>query len=608
MSWKEPATAAAAAAAAAQQAAPTSPPPQFSRRKTWWWKLLAPIEWGLGGLPRHHQPPETTAVAVAKGARKFNPGGWLISRWKKTAQFRSNMRWGSLSYIATTWEEEIASTDCSTMGGRAKAGPRGAACDNDEGSGEDAMVLAAFLRKRSSQCLIAGAVVTATVVYALYRNRHKPRRPSAPRRPDGKPHDPAAAATAKKRWWRFAGRGSRGATQDEEMVSGPGEGNEGTGGESGDGEGSAGSSNPELTQGFSEGDMVGGADRQTRPVQSGDDDVGGGGGEDIDGRAKSDGQTSRDRKHVPLDFRDPAPTAFPSPEHHREGNGGTTGSWDGPCAEKQGFAPACGEIESAEKRRVIPSAVEGKGCVTEKGDARSGSSGVKQRRDHSSVCEDARAADTELPREISSSSESSTEDLLAEADSLIAADAKARKTLDTARTTLARSSKHRSSSLASRLGSARATRPRSARGTSGKSRGTTSGKIRSSQPRLPSASSGGASGRSSDPRMPKRARVYREVSGEEVDALVSLTHRALQLEPAALDEIAKDASRQQHEDGESTPSVGELAGNASVVWDTGDGGLEAAASGRHAAALVATKSDLWGGRKEAASNRPVLRS
>ncbi|CBN79991.1 hypothetical protein Esi_0022_0079 [Ectocarpus siliculosus] len=51
--------------------------------------------------------------------------------------------------------------------------------------------------------------------------------------------------------------------------------------------------------------------------------------------------------------------------------------------------------------------------------------------------------------------------------------------------------------------------------------------------------------RSSDTRSPKRPRVYPEVSGEEVDALVSLTQRALERDPSALSEIAKDASLQQ---------------------------------------------------------------
>lgn len=500
-------------------------------------------------------------------------------------------------------------------------------------------MLTAFLRRRSSQCLVVGALVTVTVVYAICWSRGKPRRPSPSRRLGEKSRGNTTVATARKRWWQFSGGDGPGAAKNDKTDGG----NRGCGadGKSGDGQGSIGDSNPELTQGAGDGSREKGnsADVQESPAscQSHFDD-GGGSGEDMDGRAESDGQTHRDRKLVPSKYVDPPPTAFPSPEHHREEDSGREASWDGRGTEQRGaesahgttkgaeeqrgmpsgalgttrgaekprviMSGALGRTKGAEEPRVMPSGVDIKGGGKDEG---GGGTGDDRLRNPLLVSEDPGAAFLRLPRESSSLSESSTEDLLAEADSLIAAGIRARKASHTTRATLARSSKHRAiSGSASRVSSARATRTRSTRGasngsSSGKNGGVASSSTRSSQARFTGTSGGSPRGRSSDPRMPKRARVYRKVSGEEVDALVSLTHRVLQLEPAALNEIAEDESLQRRQDGDFAPSVGELAANASVVWETGSkgAGVSAARGGNGTTAVVPTTSDLWGGREEA---------
>lgn len=120
-----------------------------------------------------------------------------------------------------------------------------------------------------------------------------------------------------------------------------------------------------------------------------------------------------------------------------------------------------------------------------------------------------------LSRGLSLLSESSTEELLADADGLIA-----------------------DSEKASALPPSGSTSTRAATSSNRMSVDEGPG----SGPNLPSGKK--VTG-SRGTRTPKRARVYREMSGEEVDALVSLTHRALQLDPAALSEIAEEASSQK---------------------------------------------------------------
>ncbi|CAM9469969.1 unnamed protein product [Ectocarpus fasciculatus] len=464
--------------------------PSSAGKRERWWRVLASAKWEIGSEPRHQQT-----------GTRLRPGRWLLSAWKRTAQFRSNMRWGSLSYIATTWEEQSTTTDiCSAAEGRAKVDP--STCSNNEAvqgpekaGGNDATnsaMVASFLRRRAPQGL-AFALVAATA-YVIYRRRH--RRPGGrprSRRQQSKRRSDVAVDAARKWWWQRAGGNGRKAEGKDDGVgkSGGGGGVGGVGG-GGDTRGvveRADDAKSGLAQRDDEGDKSAGSGQS----------LGGKEGE-MDGRMDVGEEANRKGTS---EHDEPGPTACPSPEHHREGNDGGKTTHGG--VRKDGQQQ--GDVSSDRANQ---------------GGEQPGYSAEEQD-----------PALARMSRGQSLLSESSTEDILAEADHLIA-DA-ANQSFNSIRATTTptkpRPRKTRATS--------KATSPtRAARSTSRDSpRGASSPKP--TLTRMTSAS------RSSDTRSPKRPRVYPEVSGEEVDALVSLTHRALQRDPSALSEIAKDASLQQ---------------------------------------------------------------
>ncbi|CAM9568397.1 unnamed protein product [Ectocarpus sp. 6 AP-2014] len=447
-----------------------------------WWRVLESAKWELGSEPRHQQT-----------GTRLRPGRWLLSAWRKTShQFRSNMRWGSLSYIARAWEEQSTATDiCRAAEGRAKADSSTCSNNNEaiqgpeNAGGTDATnsaMVASFLRRRAPQGL-AFALVAATVYVVYRRRRRRPGGRPRSRREGGERRSDAAAAAARQWWWQRAG----GSGQDVERKDdgGGSGGGGGGGGDTRDVAERADDTRPGLAQQFSEDS----------------DDGHAGGGESVGGKeeetdSRMDVGEEGVRKRT-SERDEPGPTACPSPEHDREGNNAGVRT-DG---QQQGDVSSDGAIQGG------------------------GQPG------HSVEEQDSALA--RMSRGQSLLSESSTEDILAEADHLIA-DA-ANYTFNSSRATTTptkpRAGKTRATSKAT--GPTQAARRKS----KDSPRGTSSPKP--TLTRMTSAS------RSSDARSPKRPRVYPEVSGEEVDALVSLTQRALERDPSALSEIAKDASLQQ---------------------------------------------------------------
>ncbi|CAN0324923.1 unnamed protein product [Ectocarpus sp. 12 AP-2014] len=459
--------------------------PSSAGKREGWWRVLESAKWELGSEPRHQQT-----------GTRLRPGRWLLSAWRKTAhQFRSNMRWGSLSYIARAWEEQSTTTDiCSAAEGRAKADSSTCSNNNEaiqgpeNARGTDATnsaMVASFLRRRAPQGL-AFALVVATVYVVCRRRRRRPG--GRPRRQWGERRSDVAAAAARQWWWQ---RGGGNGQEAERKDDGGGSSSGGGGGDTRDVAERADDTRPGLAKRSGQdadgehaigGERVGGKEEE----MDGRMDVG------EEGTRK--GTSERD---------EPGPTACPSPEHYREGNDGWKATHAGvpTDGQQQGDMSSDGAIQGG------------------------GQPG------HSAEEQDSALA--RMSRGQSLLSESSTEDILAEADHLIA-DA-ANNTFNSIRATTTptkpRAGKLRATSKAT--GPTQAARRKS----KDSPRGTSS--LTLTLTRVTSAS------RSSDTRSPKRPRVYPEVSGEEVDALVSLTQRALERDPSALSEIAKDASLQQ---------------------------------------------------------------
>ncbi|CAM9422201.1 unnamed protein product [Laminaria digitata] len=195
-----------------------------------WWRMVFPFKRGsrdqLNGTPRPH-----AAAAAAPQPRRFEPGLWLRSGWMSTAPIRAKWRWGSLSYIATTWEERPCLTpsdpNAASSPTRAKADlttgsprPRCNTSGQEGQEGQEEYITTGasrspLLRRRVPQGLLIGAIVAAAV-YAIYRIRRKPR---GPRRRNGRP---------RRRWWHSTGCGA-----DTGGKYGGGE--DGSGGSFGDG-------------------------------------------------------------------------------------------------------------------------------------------------------------------------------------------------------------------------------------------------------------------------------------------------------------------------------------------------------------------------------------
>ncbi|CAB1097770.1 unnamed protein product [Ectocarpus sp. CCAP 1310/34] len=476
MQWSKRATPATTASASK---------PSSAGKREGWSRVLESAKWELGSEPRDQQT-----------GTRLRSGRWLLSAWRKTAhQFRSNMRWGSLSYIARAWEEQSTTTDiCSAADGRAKADSSTCSNNNEaiqgpeNAGGTDATnpaVVASFLRRRAPQGL-AFALVVATVYVVYRRRRRRPGGRPRSRRQVGERRSDVAAAAARQRWWQRAG-----GKEAERKGDGGGSSIGGGGGDTRDVAERANDTRPGL------------AKRSDEDVD-GEHAVGGksvgGKEEEMDGRMDVGEEGTRKGTS---EHDEPGPTACPSPEHDREGN-------------DVGKVTHAGVRTDGQQQDDVSSdgAIQGGGQPS-----------------HSAEEQDSALA--RMSRGQSLLSESSTEDILAEADHLIA-DA-ANNTFNSIRAmttpTKPRAGKLRATSKAT--GPIQAARRKS----KDSPRGTPSLKLTLS--RMTSAS------RSSDTRSPKRPRVYPEVSGEEVDALVSLTHRALERDPSALSEIAKDASLQQ---------------------------------------------------------------
>ncbi|CAM9196824.1 unnamed protein product [Ectocarpus sp. 8 AP-2014] len=475
MQWSKRATPATTASA--------SKPSSVGTRERWW-RVLESAKWELESEPRHQQT-----------GTRLRPGRWLLSAWRKTArQFQSNMRWGSLSYIARAWEEQSTTTDiCSAAEGRAKADSSTCSNNNESIQGPEnaggtdptnSAMVASFLRRRAPQG-VAFALVAATMYVVYRRRRRRPGGRPRSRRQRGERQGGVASAAARQWWWQRAG----GNGQEAERMD--------------DGSGSSSGAGGDDTRDVAE------RANDTRPglaKQSGEDADGehAGAGESVGGKEEEmDGRTEvceEGNRKGTSERDEPGPTACPSPEHDREGNDG-------------GKATHAG-VRTDGQQQGDDGAVQGEGQPG-----------------HSVEEQDSALA--RMSRGQSLLSESSTEDILAEADHLIA-DA-ANNTFNSIRAmttpTKPRAGKPRATSKAiSPTQTARRKSKDSPRGTSSPKPTLT---------RMTSAS------RSSDTRSPKRPRVYPEVSGEEVDALVSLTQRALERDPSALSEIAKDASLQQ---------------------------------------------------------------
>lgn len=348
-------------------------------------------------------------------------------------------------------------------------------------------MVASFLRRRAPQGL-AFALVAATVYVVYRRRRRRPGGRPRSRRQRGERRSDVAAAAARQWWWQRAGGNGQ---EAERKDDGGGSSGGGGGGDTRDVAERADDTRPGLAQQSGEdadGEHAGGWESV------------GGKEEEVDGRmdvgeeGNRKGTSERD---------EPGPTACPSPEHDREGNDGEKATHGGVRADGQ----QQGDVSS-------DGAIQGGGQPG-----------------HSAEEQDSALA--RMSRGQSLLSESSTEDILAEADHLIADAANNTFNSIRARTTPTkpRAGKPRATSkVTSPTQAARRKSKDSPRGTSSPKPTLT---------RMTSAS------RSSDTRSPKRPRVYPEVSGEEVDALVSLTQRALERDPSALSEIAKDASLQQ---------------------------------------------------------------
>ncbi|CAM9274292.1 unnamed protein product [Ectocarpus sp. 4 AP-2014] len=467
--------------------APASKPSSAGKRERRW-RVHESAKWELRSEPRHQQT-----------GTRLRPGRWLLSAWRKTAhQFRSNMRWGSLSYIARAWEEQSTTTDtCSAAEGRAKADSSTCSNNNEaiqgpeNAGGTDATnsaMVASFLRRRAPQGL-AFALVAAAVYVVYRRRRRRPGGRPRSRRQRGERRSDVAAAAARQWWWQRAGGNGQ---EAERKDDGGGSSSGGGGGDTRDVAERADDTIAGLAKRSGEdadGEHAGGAES-----------VGGKEEEEMDGRMDVGEEVNRKGTS---ERDEPGSTACPSPEHDREEN-------DGGKATNAGVRIDCQQ----------------QGDVSSDGDFQG-----RGQPGHSAEEQDSALA--RMTRGQSLLSESSTEDILAEADHLIA-DA-ANNTFNSIRATTMpttpRAGKPRATSKATGP-------PQAARRKSKDSpRGISSPKLILT--RMTSAS------RSSDTRSPKRSRVYPEVSGEEVDALVSLTRRALERDPSALSEIAKDASLQQ---------------------------------------------------------------
>ena len=371
--------------------------------------------------------------------------------------------------------------------------------------------------------MIIGAIVAATI-YAVYRRRrHKPSRPRPRRQLDGDNSGGAAATASDERWWKEGGTCGRSGSDGSITSDAADEGSGGTGEEAGDGGGITDEDkNPELTR-------------------AGRDDLGArdAGGNVCDREERNGGGACPSESP---ESGEPAPTLCQSPEHDREKADGFETVEDGESAEHARHVLA--EGGSGQQTGDKPAEVELQCGIVSAGN----------------IGDATRNGDIRPPKDdLLSTSEpsllsaSSSEELLAEVDNLIA-----NRTFGTSRSTGA--TKRTSATGANRSSRSRAAR----RMKTNKSTGPRGSSGRSNLARDVSSP-----GRPRDTRSPKRARVYREMTGEEIDALVSLTNRALDRDPAALSEIAEDASFQ--EGGEGGMSIGDLAETSSAVWDD-DGG------------------------------------
>lgn len=419
---------------------------------------------------------------------------------------------------------------------RAKAGSTSCTINNAAavGGAPDSAAASDLLRKRATQGLVLGALVAAAI-YAVYRSRRKPGRPRLQRSLGDDDKGRAATAAGGARWWQPRGVYGRWIKSDDEEEE---EKEVGDGTKGGAGEGKS----LERTRASSEGGS------------------GGGGGEEH-GRDEADirveGCEGAACPSTSSESADSARVAPPSPENARERADGVE---DGEGRQSGTGVSDTGE-GGEENRQGDKEAFE----TREGGDQDGGASGCSSEGDYEHL-DEARAGGVPPKRSRTGShassqffdpdcigqslrSESSTEELLAEADSLIADSKKASTTHRAAATT-----------------------------TTGTTRSASAPPGRPNNPFAIGKKTAGSSRTSGDARRRTHPRVYWEVTGEEVDALVSLTQRALKLDPAALSEIAEDASLQRSD--EDDLLAGELAGAMSSI----------AALGEEEGAAITTKS------------------
>eukprot|EP00903_Cladosiphon_okamuranus_P013579 g12648.t2 len=432
-------------------------------------------------------------------------------------------------------------TSCGINGATAVGGAADPAADAD------------LFRRRAAEGLIVGAIVAAAI-FAVYRSRRKPgrRRPQRSRVDDEK--CPAATAASRARWWQPSGAYGRWIERGEE--------------EEGDGEkrGADDGKSPERTR--TKGGGGGGGD--------GSVGGGGGGGGEEHGGDEASGRVEGCEDPCPSTCSESADTtraSSPGPENDRErgddvaddddddnddddddGQQSVTGVRDadevGEDGGRRGGKEAFESREADDQDRDASARGDGGDCE-QSDEARAGV--VPPKRTRTDSLASSQFFDLDCVGQ-SFRSESSTDEILAEADSLIADSKKA---------------------------SARPSR-RSSRGSARRATATTTRTTKNADdaPSKPNSSifaigkkTASSSRSSGDPRRRKRARVYREVTGEEVDALVNLTQRALKLDPAALSEIAEDASLQKVS--EDDLSAGELTsggGGSSITASDDDEG------------------------------------